>query len=329
MAAVPEGVLAAERSDAQPRAQSAGLTRFTNWILGIYLAVALTLMLVLKVTPSIDVFFVFGVIGAVLLGRGVAFVRDWGPFVLIFFAWEGMRGIANQFGQAVHSDSVIAIERFLFLGTVPTADLQHALRTPGQVTPLDFAMTFVYVSHFFFPLALAFFLWLRDRPRYYRFVTTLMAVSFASFFTFLLFPVAPPRYAVHYGQDLAVVDVMEQVFATVQWGGFDWVYTHLVGNPVAAFPSMHAAYPLLVLLFLAERWKRAAIAWAFVTVTIWFAVVYLGHHYVVDVIGGIVYALVGYFALRHSDFGGRLIEAYTRAFRRAATDVSRLFRLSS
>ena len=280
-------------------------------------------MLVLRVTPSIDVFFVFGVIGAVLLGRGFAFIRDWGPFVLIFFAWEGMRGIANQFGQAVHSDSVIGIERALF-GGVPTADLQHALRQPGVISPLDVAMTFVYVSHFFFPLALAFLLWLRDRPRYYRFVTTLMAVSFAAFFTFLIFPVAPPRYAVYYGQDLGVTDVMQQVMTNFNWGGFDWVYTHLVGNPVAAFPSMHAAYPLLVLFFLAERWRLAAIGWAFVTVTIWFAVVYLGHHYVVDVLGGAIYATIGYLLLRRSDVGTRIVAAYSRAFGRAARDLARL-----
>ena len=208
MAAVSESSAPLERAEHPGRMSSAGLTRFTNWIIGIYFVVALSLMLVLRVTPSIDAFFVFGVILAVLLGRGVAFVRDWGPFVLIFFAWEGMRGIANQFGQAVHSDNVIAVERALF-GGIPTTELQQALRQPGQISPLDIVMTFVYISHFFFPLALAFFLWLRDRPRYYRFVTTLMAVSFAAFFTFLIFPVAPPRYAVYYGQDLGVADPVE------------------------------------------------------------------------------------------------------------------------
>ena len=99
--------------------QGRGLIRFTNWALGIYLCAVLIAMLVLRVTPSVDVFFVFGVLGALLVGRGVAFIRDWGPFLLIFFAWEGMRGIANQFGQAVHSDSVIAIERALMLVPSP------------------------------------------------------------------------------------------------------------------------------------------------------------------------------------------------------------------
>jgi membrane-associated phospholipid phosphatase len=311
---------------ASPQPDGRGLIRFTNWAIGIYLVAVLAAMLVLKVTPSVDVFFVFGVLGALLLGRGFAFVRDWGPFLLIFFAWEAMRGIANQFGQAVHSDGVIAVERALMFGTVPTVNLQQALRQPGVISPLDVFLTFVYISHFFFPLALAFVLWLYDRPRYFRFVTTLMAVSFAAFLTFILFPVAPPRYAGMYGQALPVADVMSEVLGSVEWSGFSWVYTHLVGNPVAAFPSMHAAYPLLVFLFLWERWRRAALAWLPVTFTIWFAVVYLGHHYVVDVLGGIAYAVVGYMLLRHSNVGLRIVNAYGRAFSRAARDLTRVTR---
>ena len=311
-------------ADGQAQVAGHSLTRFTNWIVGAYLAFALIVMLVLRVTPSVDLFFVFAVILAVLLGRGLSFVRDWGPFVLIFFAWEGMRGIANQFGQAVISDGIIGVERALMFGSVPTVTLQQALRVPGEITPLDIGLTFVYISHFFFPLALAFFFWLRHREMYYRFVTTLMLVSFAAFFTFIVMPVAPPRFAWYFGQDLGVADVMEQVFAQVEWGGFNWVYANMVGNPVAAFPSMHAAYPLLVLLFLAERWRAAAAAWSVVTVTIWFATIYLGHHYVVDVLGGAIYAVVGYLLLRHSSIGSWLAHTYARAFRRAARDVARL-----
>lgn len=302
------------------------LIRFTNWVLAAYFVGVLGTMLILRITPSVDVFFIFGLLGALLIGRGIAFIRDWGPFLFIFFAWEGIRGIANQFGQAVHSDAVIAIERALMFGSVPSVALQAWLRTPGSISVLDVATTFLYISHFFFPLALAFFLWLRDRQRYYRFVTTLMAVSFAAFLTFLLLPVAPPRFAGDYGEHLAVIDVMGQVLGQANWSGFSWMYGHLVGNPVAAFPSMHAAYPLLVLLFLWERWKVAALLWLPLTLAVWFAVVYLGHHYVVDVIGGATYAVIGYLAFRYTDVAGRVGRAYRQAFSRVAADMSRLMR---
>jgi membrane-associated phospholipid phosphatase len=87
---------------------------------------------------------------------------------------------------------------------------------------------------------------------------------------------------------------------------------------------MHAAYPLLVLLFLWERWKVAALLWLPVTLAVWFAVVYLGHHYVVDVIGGATYAAVGYLTFRYVDVVGAVGRAYRRAFSRVAADVSGL-----
>jgi membrane-associated phospholipid phosphatase len=65
----------------------------------------------------------------------------------------------------------------------------------------------------------------------------------------------------------------------------------LTGDAVAAFPSEHAAFPLLEYLALRaaiERRARPFLAWiAFVL----FAIVYLGEHWVTDAIAGYVFAL--------------------------------------
>jgi membrane-associated phospholipid phosphatase len=301
-----------------PEPTSKSLSAFTNWILVAYLAIVLAVTLATRTSPSADVFIVFVALAAVLLGRGIAFLRDWIPFLVVFLAWEAMRGVANQFGQSVQSDSIIAVESALF-GGVPTVQLQQALRTTGAVSVLDVAMTLVYVSHFFFPLALAFVLWWGDRPRYYRFVTTLMAVSFAAFITFMLMPVAPPRFAADYGAALPVTDVMSEVTRSIDWHGFSWMYGNLVGNPVAAFPSMHAAYPVLVFLFVQERSRLAALAWLPAIPLVWFATVYLGHHYVVDLLGGALYAFAGYWLLRD----GRIIRSVGSAYRASFIRVRR------
>jgi membrane-associated phospholipid phosphatase len=277
---------------------AARLTRMTNWLMAPYLVAILVFMLGLKVTPSPDVVIVLLALGAVLMGRGIAFVRDWAPFLLTFLAWEMMRGIANQFGQAVHSDSVIAIERALFAGFIPTEVLQAAFYRAGTVSWYDIVLTLFYSSHFFFPLAFAFFLWLRRRERYYPFVAALMLTSFAAFATFLVLPVAPPRFAFQYGEALAVVDVARETGERLDWLGFNLAYRNLVGNPVAAVPSMHAAYPVLVALFLAERSRRAILAWLPFVGLIWLATVYLGHHYVIDLIAGALYAVVFYLIVR-------------------------------
>jgi membrane-associated phospholipid phosphatase len=76
-----------------------------------------------------------------------------------------------------------------------------------------------------------------------------------------------------------------------------WAYQNLNANPVAAFPSLHAAYPVLAYLYLRQAWPRGAwlmLAWGAVVI---FAIVYLGHHYVIDAIGGVAYALAVYWAV--------------------------------
>jgi hypothetical protein len=58
---------------------------------------------------------------AVALGRGRSFITDWTPFLLLFFAYEAMRGYASKTDFAPHDLS--GIERFVFAGTIPTQTL--------------------------------------------------------------------------------------------------------------------------------------------------------------------------------------------------------------
>ena len=64
-------------------------------------------------------------------------------------------------------------------------------------------------------------------------------------------------------------------------------------NDVAAFPSLHAAYPFLAFLFARRAFGRVGWLMLAYTACVWFAIVYLGEHWVVDIVGGVVYALVG------------------------------------
>src|SRR5206468_2430389 len=61
---------------------------------------------------------------AAALGRGKQFIFDFVPFLLLFFAYEVMRGFASKKGFAPHDLS--GMERFLFFGNLPTLVLQHA-----------------------------------------------------------------------------------------------------------------------------------------------------------------------------------------------------------
>lgn len=281
------------------RIGSRGLNRVMTGILIGYLLLVVVIMVVRQVTPTPDIFLIFASVVAVMLGRGRAFLRDWVPFVVIFLAWEAMRGVADDFGAEVHSDAVIALERLVSLGTVPSETLQRAFHVPGSPSALDLSMSLVYLGHFLLPLLIAFALWMRRRSLFYEFLVALMVMSFAAFFTALFLPVAPPRFAYQYGEALAVTDVLHDTLLQLQFAPITtWAYGNVIGNPVAAFPSLHAAYPFVGYLVLRHRWPRAAWLMLGYCFVVWFAIVYLGHHYVVDILGGIAYALAAWWLVR-------------------------------
>jgi membrane-associated phospholipid phosphatase len=81
------------------------------------------------------------------------------------------------------------------------------------------------------------------------------------------------RMMVEYGED----------FWKDGWGS---LYSVFGGNPLAAMPSLHFATSLMAALLLAEVGPSAgALGFAY-TATLGFALVYLGEHYVVDLLAG-------------------------------------------
>jgi len=72
---------------------------------------------------------------------------------------------------------------------------------------------------------------------------------------------------------------------------FDFVES----NPFAAFPSLHAMYPWIISLFALKIKKIKALPVLLFPIGVWFSAVYLGEHYIIDVIGGIVYGTCAFF----------------------------------
>jgi membrane-associated phospholipid phosphatase len=298
------------------------LSRVMVGILVAYVAFILVLMVVRGAYMSPDLFIVLALVVVVVMGRTRLFLRDWLPFAAIFLGWESMRGLADELGATVHSTDVIALERFFFAGRIPSEVLQAAFHTPGQVNVLDMATTFLYVAHFALPLVVAFTFWALERGLFYRYLLALMLMSFAAFICYVLIPVAPPRFAGAFGPALKVEDIALVTFTKLHFAPVTtWLYGSISGNPVAAFPSLHSAYPLLAFLFARSRWPRASLillAWA---AAIWFSVVYLGHHYVIDVVAGILFAIGAYAALQSPTlkrFAGRLATFTARVGTRRA-----------
>jgi hypothetical protein len=282
--------------------------RILLFAVGSYIALLSALMLLRGVSITPDVLLVALGLAAVLLGRGRLFVRDWIPFIGLFFAYELMRGYADNFGLAVHVTDVLGLERALFGGHLPTEVLQSWLHPASGIDVVAVVATVFYFLHFPLPIAIGFFLWWRRRRAYYDYVAALILLSMAGFVTYLLLPVAPPWWAAQHGYLSGITYLKDQGFTDLaSLAGFDsghYVFSYAIydinPNQVAAFPSLHAGYPFLAFLFARRTFGRIGWAMLAYAACVWFSIVYLGDHYVVDILGGLAYAAVAYVAVIHA-----------------------------
>jgi hypothetical protein len=283
------------------------------WLIAGYVLFLSALMIVSGVSITPDVLLIGLGLAAVLLGRGRLFIRDWVPFIGLFLAYELMRGYADDINRVVHEADVLGLERWLFGGHLPTQVLQDAFHPATGLDWVAMAGTVFYFLHFPLPLAVAFLLWVRRRRAYYDFIAAFIVLSMAGFVTYLILPVAPPWYAADNGLINgpdgmpAITYLKSQGFNDIaRLFGFEgrYLYSYTIyeinPNAVAAFPSLHAAYPFLAFLFARRAFGQAGWLMAVYTACVWFAIVYLADHYVVDIVGGVAYASAAYFAVVHA-----------------------------
>jgi hypothetical protein len=241
-------------------------------------------------------------VGAIILGRGRRFITDWSPFIGLLVSYDFLRGFADDLaGRAEYLLSIHA-DQAMF-GIAPTVFLQRAFFNASALQWYDYAATLLYFLHFVLPLGFAMLLWLRGRNQFTDFAASLTILSYAAWLTYLIFPSAPPWLAAQNGYLDGVTRVLGQTINFLPDRlDLPSLYRQLNPNEVAAIPSLHAAYPLLVLLFALRFFGRRGLVIAMYVFAVWLAVIYLGEHYAIDVLLGAVYAgaafVFGPFAVR-------------------------------
>lgn len=256
-----------------------------------YFAVTSALMALAGSWPTPDKVAIVGLLLALLLAKPLAFAKDWVPFVFLFLAYEYLRGLVPALGWAVHVDVLIQADRLMF-GRLPMYILQDLLWVPGRIPFYDWIFTLTYLLHFTLPLGFGLLLWVRDRTQFRRFMVGLVILSFAGFLTYLFYPAMPPWMAAGKGLIPPVHDVMARTLDPFLSGpGLPTLYFIMSPNLVAAMPSLHAAYPMLVYLYALRFFGRKAHFFLPYVVIVWVGVVYTNNHWVIDVVAGAVYAL--------------------------------------
>ena len=251
-------------------------------------------------------------------------------FLVYWVLYDYMRLFPNYDFRAVDVASLYFTEKSLF-----------GITSHGQVlTPnefwlvhrsalLDVLSGFFYLCWVPVPIVFAGYLYFTRRGLFLEFALTFLLVNLLGFTIYYLHPAAPPWYVQQHGlrfQPLTVGSTAGLASFDTYFGVniFQSLYAKN-SNVFAAMPSLHSAYPVIVLYY-AVKGRLGWFNLFFLTVMlgIWFAAVYNSHHYVLDVLAGITTALTGIFIFQLLLAKSTLFQRFIAAYLRAMTPKAKL-----
>ncbi|NPC77037.1 inositol phosphorylceramide synthase, partial [Pyxidicoccus fallax] len=164
---------------------------------------------------------------------------------------------------------------------------------------LDFFCGFSYAAYLYEVFVVAIFFFVKKDARFEKLCWAFLVVNALGVVTYLVYPAAPPWYILQYGPGPANLAALPSPAGTARFDallGISYFAGFYGRNPnvFGAMPSLHAAYPFMVTLFvwpLGWKWRVPAALFAALVA---FSAVYLTHHYILDVLAGFVAALAAF-----------------------------------
>jgi hypothetical protein len=234
------------------------------------------------------------------LGWARSMLVDWCPLYLVLVGYDIAHGLADNLGGRPHVDPHLSFDQAIFGAQGPTEHLQSWL-WQGSANWYDHAVLMLYLSHFVVSVAVCALLWMRSREGFLALRRRMLGVWFVGLVFFATYPSVPPWMAAQQGhlpEMDRIVAVLMNVVASTQTAAAleDGDGRISLANPVAAVPSMHAALPMLLLLFTWHRVQRLRVPATAYTVLMAYLLVYTGEHYLFDILAGWACALVVHLA---------------------------------
>jgi membrane-associated phospholipid phosphatase len=218
--------------------------------------------------------------GRRLLPRGYRdLLRQGGIWCGFYFAYLAVRSLADRNPAKAGSDAlwVIHFEQRVLHGFVE----QTAQRVADSSGLLLKAAAYTYWNSEFTVIGLT-LLWvyLRRHEGFARFRNTILVANTIGLLGYFLVPTAPPWMYPEFG----FVDGVNHASGVL----------NALANPYAAMPSLHAADSLIVGLMLSRvvRNKAGKVLWLLWPVWVWFCVMATANHYLLDVVGGAIVAVI-------------------------------------
>jgi membrane-associated phospholipid phosphatase len=218
--------------------------------------------------------------------------RDVALFAMQMWAFTVVHEIPHDNPEALRARLriryPIRVDRLLGGGRLPNTRIQQKLSALPGVGALDRSLSWVHWLWFLEPYLALLLILARHRERFPRAARQMAAVFDLGCATYILVPTAPPWWAAEQGETDGeeVRRIMVEV-GRETWGpAWEGMYGALGGNPWAAMPSLHFATSLLAALLLSEAGPGEGALGTSYALSLGFALVYLGEHYVTDLIAG-------------------------------------------
>mgnify|MGYP003574879191 FL=1 len=228
------------------------------------------------------------------------FIIGFSIFIVYWIIYDYMKAFPNYSYNAVHIENLYNFEKSVFGieqdGKLLTPNEYWLLHTSSF---LDVLTGFFYLMWVPVPLAFAAFLFFsNERRNFLNFLLTFVWVNLLGFVVYYLYPAAPPWYVQQHGFEF-IAGTPGNTAGLVRFDNFFGIELFKSiyskgSNVFAAMPSLHSAYPLIVVYYGTKgKFRKANIFFITVMVGIWFAAVYTSHHYLADVLAGIATATIG------------------------------------
>jgi membrane-associated phospholipid phosphatase len=217
--------------------------------------------------------------------------RDAGIYALQMWAYFAHYAMPaddeDEIMRRLRVDYPVRFDTALGRGVTPTLRLQRLLGRKGEVRPHDTLLSAVHWAWFIVPHGTVAYVLLKDRDQYPRAASQIAGVFDLGLVGYWAMPTAPPWWAGSNGHMPEVRRIM--IEAGERFWGKLWgpLYDSLQGNQFAAMPSLHFATSVMAAHVLSDTGRAQGIAgWAYAG-TLGFALVYLGEHYVLDLLVGL------------------------------------------
>ena len=209
---------------------------------------------------------------------------------LFKLGWELPYDDPDKLRRRLWVDEPIRFDTVVGLGVPPGLRLQRALRRRGEVTALDIVVTAIYGSWFVPQLLFAYLL--ARHPEYVPRAGARLAAAYHLTCPFYFFtPEAPPWWASEReGRVDGDIDRVARLVVCEVLKRPPPAEGAVPGNPWGSMPSDHISSAAITAMGLSEVSRiYGVLGWSYVAAAS-FAVVYLGEHYVADVVVGLLIA---------------------------------------